>query len=246
MNHAVTSVALRSDLSRFYSNIFTVMAIGLTITGITSLWLSSNAGMMEHLFGLYQYVEDGKSKTGMTASGWWYAAAAFELILVIALTWGSLGKRRSIGSLVIMFGVYSALNGITLAPMIFSYTSASVAKTFFITAGTFGACSFFGHTTKINLRPMGTFFLVGLIGLLMALIVNMLLASPAMDFVISAAAVLLFAGLTAYDMQTLQEMYDENDGDAVAKLVVFGALTLYLDFINLFIYLLRFIGVRKD
>lgn len=241
-NPAVSS----SGLSRFYYNVFSVMCIGLAVTGVITLWLSHSPGMMETLFGLYTYVEDGKNKTGFNASMWWWIAAIVELLLVMAMTWGSLGKKMSVGSGVIMFAFYSALNGVTLAPAIYAYTDASVAMVFFITAGTFGACAMFGHVTKINLLPMSGFFLIGLMGLLIALVVNIFYSSPAMDFAISAAAVLLFAGLTAFDMQKLREMYSEARDEDVPRLVIYGALSLYLDFINMFLHLLRLLGVKKD
>lgn len=235
-----------SGLTRFYSNVFLVMSVGLAITGAITLWLSHNQDMMKTLFGLYTYVEEGKSKTGFSASMWWWIASAVELLLVFAMSWGTLGKSTSVGTNLIMFVAYSALNGVTLAPAIYAYTDASVAMVFFITAGTFGGCALFGHVTKINLLPLSGFFLVGLIGLLVALVVNIFFRSPAIDFVISGAAILLFAGLTAFDMQKLREMYHMANDDEVAGIVVYGALTLYLDFINLFLHLLRLIGVKKD
>ncbi len=243
--YASSSVS-ESGLTRYYSNVFLVMAIGLAITGAVTLSLSHSQDMMKTLFGLYTYVEDGKNKTGFTASMWWWIASVVELLLVIGMSWGTLGKSMSVGASVIMFALYSALNGVTLAPAIYAYTDASVAMVFFITAGTFGACALFGYVTKINLLPMSGFFLIGLIGLLVALVVNFFFHSPAIDFAISGSAVLLFAGLTAYDMQKLREMYSEASDDDVPRLVVYGALTLYLDFINMFIHLLRIFGVKKD
>lgn len=241
-----SSTVVDSGLTRFYSNVFLVMGIGLAITGIITLWLSHSQDMMKTLFGLYSYVEEGKNKTGFTASMWWWIAAAVELLLVLGMSWGTLGKSMSVGAGVIMFAIYSALNGVTLAPAIYAYTDASVAMVFFITAGTFGACALFGHVTKINLLPMSGFFLVGLIGLLVALVVNIFYSSPAMDFTISGVAVLLFAGLTAFDMQKLREMYAEAGDDDVPGLVVYGALMLYLDFLNMFIHLLRLFGIKKE
>lgn len=242
-----SSADFASELSRFYTNVFTVMAIGLAVTGGITLWLSHSQGLMEALFTMTSYVDEaGKNKTGFSASGWWWGAAILELVLVVALSWGSLGKGMSTASGVLLFAFYSALNGVTLAPVIYSYTDASVAKVFFITAGTFGGCALFGRITKINLLPMGSFFLVGLIGLLIALVVNIFYQSPVMDYTISGVAVLLFAGLTAYDMQKLRAMFEESADGSVPGLVVYGALTLYLDFINLFIHLLRLFGVKKD
>lgn len=234
-----------SGLSKFYSNVFMVMSIGLAITGAITFWLSHDETMMKTLFGLYHYMDGDKSKTGFHASAWWWIAAALELVMVLAISWTSF-KSTNVLTGLLLFGIYSALNGVTLAPVIYACTSASVAKVFFITAGTFSVCALFGHTTKINLLPLGSFFLVGLVGLLIALIVNIFYHSPLIDFTISAVAVLLFAGLTAFDMQMLREVYNESDEDSIPGLVIYGALSMYLDFMNMFIHLLRIFGVAND
>jgi FtsH-binding integral membrane protein len=141
---------------------------------------------------------------------------------------------------------YSVINGIWLTPVLLVYTGASVATTFFVCASMFLATSLYGYTTKRDLTGMGTFFMMGLIGLIVAMVVNWFLASPALAFAISAIGVLLFTGLTAYDTQKIKEMYWEGDGHEIArKKSIMGALTLYLDFINLFIFLLQFLGNRR-
>lgn len=245
MRHSVAA-AHDDSLSRFFANVFAVMAVGLAVTGTITLWISHSPDLMKTLFGLYKYIEDGETKTGFSASGWWWFAAIVELGLVLVLCHTSFGKSVSIGGNLLLFILYAGLNGVTLSPMIYSYTDASVAMVFFITAGTFSGCALFGHVTKINLLPMQSFFMVGLIGLLVVLVVNIFYHSPAIDFAISGAAVLLFAGLTAFDMQKLREMYEESGDESVPGLVIYGALTLYLDFINLLIHLLRIFGVKKD
>jgi FtsH-binding integral membrane protein len=233
-------------VSRFLSNVFAVMGVGVAITGVIAWWISHSAGLMEALFHLTEVVKNGKITHEFHGSGMWWAASALELAIVVALTWGGGLKRLSVGAMLIAFIVYAGLNGVTLAPVLYAYTDASVVQVFFITAGTFGACAVFGHVTKMNLLPLGTFFLVGLIGLLIALVVNIFYQSPAMDFVVSAVAVLLFAGITAYDVQALRELYYQSGEDEIPNLVVFGALKMYLDFINMLIHLLRIFGVKKD
>src|SRR6185436_14007884 len=133
-----------------------------------------------------------------------------------------------------LFMVYAALLGLMLSSVFLTYTGASIARVFFISAASFGALSLYGYTTQRNLSAMGSFLFMGLIGLIIASLVNIFLASSMMQFIISVVGVLVFAGLTAYDTQRIKEMYDPNDdGTVVGKKAVMGALSLYLDFINL-------------
>ena len=145
-----------------------------------------------------------------------------------------------------VFMIYSALLGITLAPILLIYTGASITKVFFISAASFGALSLWGYTTQRDLTGMGSFLIMGLFGLIIAMLVNIFLQSSGLDFVISAAGVLIFAGLTAWDTQKIKEMYDvSDDGTVSGRKAVMGALSLYLDFINLFLMLLRLVGDRR-
>ena len=145
-----------------------------------------------------------------------------------------------------VFMIYSALLGITLAPILLIYTGASITKVFFISAASFGALSLWGYTTQRDLTGMGSFLIMGLFGLIIAMLVNIFLQSSGLDFVISAAGVLIFAGLTAWDTQKIKEMYDvSDDGTVSGRKAVMGALSLYLDFINLFLMLLRLFGDRR-
>jgi FtsH-binding integral membrane protein len=223
-------------LRRYFSNTFGMMGLGLLITALVSHLVLSNATLMSYLI----------TGTGAETapSPIWYVAIVGEFALVIWMASWTAGGTVSFGWGAFIFGLYAALNGLTLAPVLDLYTQASVVKVFCITAATFGACALYGHTTKRNLLPMGTFFLMGLFGLIIVMAVNLFLRSPMMDFVVSGAGVLLFAGLTAYDMQKLEDMY-ESQGESIG-LVVYGALTLYLDFLNLLLFILRFVGVRKD
>ena len=146
----------------------------------------------------------------------------------------------------VTFWVYAALIGLSLSSLFFIFTGESIAQAFFITAAMFAGMSIYGYTTQRDLSAMGSFLVMGLIGLLIAMLVNLFLKSTGLDFVISAAGVLIFAGLTAWDTQKIKEMYDPmEDGTLVGRKAVMGALTLYLDFINLFLFMLRFLGDRR-
>jgi len=146
-----------------------------------------------------------------------------------------------------MFWVFAALMGASLSSIFIQYTGASIARVFFITSGTFGAMSIYGYTTKTDLTKFGSFLIMGLIGIMIASIVNIFLESPGLYFVISYLGVLIFIGLTAYDTQKIKDMYfTGGDYDLVTKKSIMGALTLYLDFINLFIMMLRIFGDRRD
>jgi FtsH-binding integral membrane protein len=155
-------------------------------------------------------------------------------------------ERLSLGAVRAIYWSYAALNGLTLSVLLLAYTGESVARVFFITAASFGALSIYGYTTKKDLTAFGSFLIMGLFGLILASIVNIFLPGGPLSFVISAVGVLIFAGLTAYDTQKIKLMYDGYDSAELAgKKSVMGALALYLDFINLFIYLLRFLGDRR-
>ena len=182
------------------------------------------------------------------------AIVYFEVVTTIALFLGlgavlflSFGIRRMQASTAFAaFLAYAVINGIWLTPILLVYTGTSVATTFFVCASMFLATSLYGYTTKRDLTSMGSFFFMGLIGLLVAMVVNMFLQSAAMGFAISAIGVLLFTGLTAYDTQKIKEMYIEGDGHEIArKKSIMGALALYLDFINLFLFLLQLLGNRR-
>ncbi|MGB9044938.1 MAG: Bax inhibitor-1/YccA family protein, partial [Pseudolabrys sp.] len=142
--------------------------------------------------------------------------------------------------------VYAGLLGVMLSSVFLTYTHGSIARTFFISAASFGALSLYGYTTQRDLSPIGSFLTMGLFVLILAMLVNMFLKSTGLDFAISAIGVLIFAGLTAWDTQRIKEMYSINDDGTVAgRKAVMGALALYLDFINLFLFLLRFLGDRR-
>ena len=150
------------------------------------------------------------------------------------------------GTARLLFFVYAGLVGLSLATIFMVYTHTSVTRVFFISAASFGALSLYGYTTQRSLSAMGSFLIMGLFGLILAMVVNIFLKSSGLDFAISAIGVLIFAGLTAWDTQKIKEMYDSNDDGTVSgRKAVMGALTLYLDFINLFLFMLRFMGDRR-
>ncbi|MEO8723274.1 MAG: Bax inhibitor-1/YccA family protein [Sphingobium sp.] len=218
-----------------------------------------DAGLRSYMLSVYNYMASGVLLTGIVAmlfagSGFAYQILAgpgilkyvimfAPLVFVMVLSFGI--NRLSTQAAQGLFWAYAAVMGLSLASIFLVYTGTSIAQTFFATAGAFAGLSLFGYTTKKDLSGFGTFLIMGVVGLIIASLINLFLHSPAMDLAISFIGVLLFAGLTAYDTQKIKSMYAYVAGtDMVAKSVVMGALTLYLDFINMFMFLLRFMGNR--
>lgn len=178
-----------------------------------------------------------------TLLGW--IAVFAPLALVFTLSVGI--NRLSESTVKALFWTYAILMGVSLSTILLAYTGVSVARTFFVTAAAFGGLSLWGYTTKRNLSAFGTFLIIGVVGLLIAMVVNMFLRSSTLDLIVSAIGVLLFAGLTAFDTQKIKSVYFDVAGTEFrGKAVVMGALTLYLDFLNLFLFLLRFMGDRRQ
>jgi hypothetical protein len=219
-----------------------------------------NAGLRSHMLTVYNYMASGVLLTGIVAllfaqSG--MAAQVFTqggplawliilspLALVLVMSFGI--NRISTGTAQILFWAYAGLMGLSLSTVFLEYTGASIAQTFFATAAAFVSLSLWGYTTKKDLSAMGTFLIMGLFGLIIAMVVNLFMQSSALDLAISAIGVLIFAGLTAYDTQKIKSMYFAVAGtDFIGKAAIMGALTLYLDFINMFLFLLRFMGSRE-
>ncbi len=222
---AQIDVGLRQYMLRVYNT----MAGGLALTGLVAFLIASSPAAVQLLFG--------------TPLKWVVMLAPIALVFFFSFKIESLKASTA----QTIFWVYAGLMGASLATVFLVFTGASVARTFFVTAAAFAGLSLYGYTTKRDLSAFGTFLVMGLIGLIIASIVNIFLASSMLQFVISAAGVLIFAGLTAWDTQKIKEMYWEADGHEVAtKKAIMGALTLYLDFINLFMFLLQFLGVRRD
>jgi uncharacterized protein len=210
---------------------------------------------MQKVFGL---MAGGTAVTGLVAyfaavSGIYAQLAATPLIwvvvfspLVFAVIFGMRIHAMRASTAQMLFWAFSALMGLSLSYIFLAYTDTSIARTFFIAAATFAGMALYGYTTKRDLSAMGSFLIMGVWGLLIAMIVNMFLASSALHWAISVIGVLVFTGLTAYDAQKIKEMYYAGDGAEVAtKKAVIGALNLYLDFINLFVFLLQFLGDRR-
>ncbi len=218
-----------------------------------------DVGLRDYMLRIYNYMASGLALTGIVAyvfaqSGLYVAIARTPLIWLVMLAplglvmWLSYGINRMQASTAqALFWVYAALMGVSLASVFLVFTGESVARVFFITAGTFGAMSLYGYTTQRDLSQWGSFLFMGLIGIIIASVVNIFLASSALQFAISVIGVIVFVGLTAYDTQQIKEMYFENDDAQTAgKKAIMGALRLYLDFINLFMMLLQLFGSRRD
>lgn len=219
-----------------------------------------DAGLRSYMLSVYNYMASGVLLTGIVAMLFANSAAApallsngmFRLLLMVAplgvVMWMSFGINRiSESTAKALFWVYAVLMGLSLSSILLVFTGASVAQAFFATAASFAALSLFGYTTKKSLSGLGTFLIMGVFGLLVAMLINMFVQSSAMSLLISAVGVLLFAGLTAYDTQRIKSGYFAVRGTAFAgKSAVMGALTLYLDFINLFLFLLRFMGNQRN
>ena len=233
-DQASFDVGLRAHMVRVYN----YMASGLALSGIVAFGLFSSA----ELASLFFQVQAGRV-VGMNMLGWIAIFAPLGLLLLVSFR----AAAMSVGAVQAVYWAVTALMGVSLSLLLFRYTGASVARTFFVTAAAFGALSLYGYTTKRDLTAMGKFLFMGVIGLLLAGIVNMIWPSGTMSFIISAAGVLIFSGLIAYDTQKIKEQYSEAWGtDMVEKVAIFGALSLYLDFVNLFQFLMSFLGQSRD
>ena len=228
-------------LRAYMLKVYNYMTSGIFLTGIISLLLFKLSVVM---------ASDG-SITGLTSVGNALYNSALMWIVMLAplgvVFYMSFGIRKmSAAKAQGTFWVFAALMGASLSSIFLVYTGTSITRVFFITAGTFGAMSIYGYTTKRDLTRLGSFLMMGLIGIIIASIVNIFMKSSMMYFVISIIGVLVFVGLTAYDTQKIKNMYLASDsGEVMGKKAVMGALTLYLDFINLFLMLLRLFGQRR-
>jgi hypothetical protein len=238
---AATRVEVDQGLRSYMLNVYNWMALGLALTGAVAFAVT-NVDALAALF--YETVRTSRGlATRLTILGWVTLFA--PLALVFFMSFRIHAMRASTAQA--LFWFYAALMGASLAPVIAVYTGTSVAKVFFISAATFGAMSLYGYTTKADLTKFGSFLIMGLIGVILASIVNLFLQSSALSFAISILGLLIFVGLTAYDTQKIKESYDvSDDGEIAAKKSIMGALTLYLDFINIFLILLQFLGIRRE
>lgn len=228
---AERSWAPSSAFPALMQKVYTWMTLAMVITGVTAYGVANSPAMLSMIYG-NQIVF------------WGLIIAEFALVFGIS----AMLNRISLTVATLMFIAYSVLNGAMLSSIFMIYTLNSIGMVFFITAATFGVMAFIGYTTKADLTSMGKIMLMALIGIIIATVVNIFVKSTALQMIVSYAGVLIFVGLTAYDSQKIKRMlYEQDERDEGAqKLALLGALTLYLDFINLFIYLLRILGSRRD
>lgn len=210
--------------------VYVWMTLALVITGFTAYGVATSPGALQLILGNQLL---------------FWGLVIGELALVIGVS--AAINRLSLTTATMMFVLYSVINGALLAPIFLVYTSSSIATVFFITAGTFGAMALIGYTTKTDLTSMGKFLFMALIGLIIATVVNMFVKSSGFTLILSYVGVLIFVGLTAYDSQKIKQLLLQapDAGESAQKIALLGALTLYLDFINLFLYMLRIFGKRE-
>ena len=226
---AENEITLQRYVASVMRKVFGKMSLGLLATAVTSFLVLSSETMLSLLFS-------------SSAVMWILLAAELGLVLFLSARIDKMSSATATA----MFYLYSVVNGLTLTPIFLLYTQTSIAMTFAITAGTFGAMALFGYVTKQDLSKFGSILFMALLGLIVCIVVNLFLGSSMLDLIISGAGVLIFVGLTAWDTQAIKRMCAETDPSMVSKVATMGALSLYLDFINLFLYLLRFFGSSRD
>lgn len=227
----LSSIYSKTAQRALFRNVYVWMTMALAITGLVAMYMAKSLTLLQMILG--------------SPFGMWGL-----LIAEIGLVWylSARIQKISFATATVLFIIYSILNGATLSVIFLAYTASSIANTFFITAGTFAATGIYGYVTKKDLSSLGSLCIMGVIGLIIATVVNIFLASDALTMVISYIGVALFVGLTAYDTQKIKRLLLSNDmevNEETQKIALLGALTLYLDFINLFLYLLRILGDRK-
>uniref|UniRef100_UPI00403F3365 Bax inhibitor-1/YccA family protein n=1 Tax=Spirosoma sp. SC4-14 TaxID=3128900 RepID=UPI00403F3365 len=227
---SLTAEQIRQEQAAFMTQVYGWMSVALLVTAAVSIWVASSTAVLEIIFG-NRIV--------------FYGLLIGEFLMVVSLS--AAIQRLSARMATILFMAYAVMNGLTLASIFLLYTGGSIASTFFVTAGTFGAMSAYGYYTKRDLTSLGGFLLMALIGLIIASLVNLFWQNETLYWVSTYAGVLIFVGLTAYDTQKIKEMnIIGNAGtDEDRKEAIMGALRLYLDFINMFLYLLRLFGRRR-
>lgn len=237
---AATAAAIDEGLRAYMLKVYNYMVVGLALTGAVAFAVINVPAISSIFFATVQ--QGGYTFTQLTIFGWIALFAPLLFVWVFASRLHAMDPNTA----QTLFWVYAGMMGLALAPIVAVYTSMSIAKVFFMTAATFGAMSLYGYTTKRDLTRWGSFLMMGLIGIIIAMVVNIFLASPALHFAISVIGVLVFVGLTAYDTQRIKSMYAAADGTAVmTRKAIMGALQLYLDFINLFLMLLMLFGSRE-
>ncbi len=228
-NNGYDTVALQRTVAGTMKRVYVKMTLGLIVTALVFLFCASSTGYLTFLFNNRWFM-------------WALVIAEFALVFGIS---GAI-NRMSSAVATALFYLFAAVNGAMLCTIFLAYSPGSIAKTFFITAGTFGAMSVYGYFTPNDLSRWGSFLFMALIGLIIASLVNIFMHSSTLDWIISIAGVIIFVGLTAWDTQQIKRMAMEMPGEHLGRLATLGALSLYLDFINLFLYLLRFFGNSRD
>jgi len=225
-------------LRSYMIKVFNYMGAGLILTAAVA-WLVANTS----LINLFYNIDMQNNTISMSGLGWLVAFA--PLIMIFAFNY--VASNKSLSAVQLMFWTFSAVMGASLASIFLLYTAASMTRVFLITAATFGSMSLYGYTTKRDLTKLGSFLFMGLIGLIIASIVNIFMQSPAVYWALSYIGVAIFVGLTAYDTQRMKNLYyaSRDSEEMAGKMAISGALSLYLDFINLFMYLLRIMGDRR-
>ena len=223
--------AMSTAFPALMRKVFVWMTLALAITGLTAYGVATSPTILSLIFS---------SKVTF------FGLIIAEFALVFAIS-GAI-NRLSLSTATMLFILYSVINGATLSSIFFAFSVATIGKVFFITAGTFGAMALVGYTTKTDLTSMGKLLFMALLGIIIASVVNIFVASSGLDLILSYVGVLVFVGLTAYDTQTIKQMCQAapDAGESAQKLALIGALSLYLDFINLFLYLLRIFGNNRD
>lgn len=223
--------AMSTAFPALMRKVFVWMTLALAITGLTAYGVATSPAILSLIFS-----------SKMTFFG--LIIAEFALVFAIS---GAI-NRLSLSTATLLFILYSVINGATLSTIFFAFSVATIGKVFFITAGTFGAMALVGYTTKTDLTSMGKLLFMALLGIIIASVVNMFVGSSGLDLILSYVGVLVFVGLTAYDTQKIKQMCQSapDAGESTQKLALIGALSLYLDFINLFLYLLRIFGNNRD
>lgn len=228
-SYSTSGTALSQRVSQVMKRVYFKMFIALIVSGLTA-WYCASSPAVTALF---------------RQSGWiMWVLVGVELILVFSISGYS--QKMSTPTATLLFYLFAVVNGLTLYPIILVYTGVSIAKTFFITAGVFGAMSVYGFFTSRDLSRIGSILFMALIALIIAMVVNIFLHSSTMEWIVSIAGVLIFTGLTAWDTQQVKRMAMSMPSEMTGRLAVVGALTLYLDFVNLFLFLLNFLGNSRD
>lgn len=232
-----TSTQYDEGLRRYFLKIYSLMSSGLAVTALSAIAVFSLPALTNLMF-----VTDGFGHyMGLTGFGWLISFAPLAISLYFAFGYDRISSENA----QILFWVYAALVGMSLSALGLIYTGASIARTFFVCSAMFGGMSLYGYSTDKDLTGLGSFLFMGLIGLVLTSIINIFLQSPAIEYALSVIGVIIFTGLIAYDTQKLKLIYYSGN-DASGKVGIMGAFTLYLDFINLFVFLMRFLGIKRN